>query len=257
MLAVLITLIPGCWNEFIDCQRVKVRIALLPIMDVTTRWNSTVEMMEPAYQLWELTWEWLKNSKCSDYWPLFTTQVEWTIVEYIMEVFSPFQYWALWMSKRNTVTLHHVITDYNDMFNHMDGIMWAWANKKTQWKEDLYFAIKVACQKLSKYYAAVTPMASLFPTSAHILDPLRKLRSFGSGKWRWIFILRTTLPILPNARRLFWSIWRTNTVPSIDKCPALHPEMFRTGISSPLHRLLHLVNRLMITMIFPAMLKIT
>ena len=57
------------------------------------------------------------------------------------------------MSKRHTVTLHHVITVYNDMFDHMDGVMRALAKKKTQWKEDLFFAVKLARQKLSKYYA--------------------------------------------------------------------------------------------------------
>ena len=40
------------------------------------------------------------------------------------------------MSKIHTVTLHDVITVYNDMFNHMDSIMQALAKKKTQWKED-------------------------------------------------------------------------------------------------------------------------
>jgi len=46
------------------------------------------------------------------------------------------------MSKRHTVTLHHVITVYNDMFDHMDDVMRALAKKKTQWKEDLFFAVK-------------------------------------------------------------------------------------------------------------------
>jgi hypothetical protein len=36
MLAVLFTLTPGCRNKFIDCQKAKVRIAVLPIMDVKT-----------------------------------------------------------------------------------------------------------------------------------------------------------------------------------------------------------------------------
>jgi hypothetical protein len=30
------------------------------------------------------------------------------------------------------------------MFDHLDGVMRALAKKKTQWKEDLYFAVKVA-----------------------------------------------------------------------------------------------------------------
>jgi len=48
------------------------------------------------------------------------------------------------MSKRHTVTLHHVITVYNDRFDHMDGMMQALAKTKTQWKEDLSFAVKLA-----------------------------------------------------------------------------------------------------------------
>jgi len=54
------------------------------------------------------------------------------------------------MSKRHTVTLHHIITVYNVMFNHLDGVMRVVAKKKTQWNEDLFFAVKLALQKRSK-----------------------------------------------------------------------------------------------------------
>jgi len=67
------------------------------------------------------------------------------------------------------------------MFDHMDGVMRALAKKKTQWKEDLFFAVKLARQKLSKYYTEVTPMTGILLISAHILDPFRKLRLF--RKW--------------------------------------------------------------------------
>jgi len=187
MLAVLITLTPGRRNEFIDCQRAKVRIAVLPIMDVKTRWNSTVELLERAFHLWEFTREWLQNPKFAEYRPLFTTQDEWTIVKYVVEVLRPFRYWTLWMSKRHTVTLHHGISVYNDVFDHMDGVMQALAKKKTQWKEDLFFAVKLARQKLSKYYAEVTSTMGMLLISAHILDPIRMLRSF--RKWdKWMDI---------------------------------------------------------------------
>jgi hypothetical protein len=85
------------------------------------------------------------------------------------------------MSKRYTVTLDHVMTVCNDMFNHMDGVMQALAKKKTPWKEDLFFAVKLAGQKLSKYYSEVTPTKGMLLISTHILDPFRKLRSF--RKW--------------------------------------------------------------------------
>jgi len=57
------------------------------------------------------------------------------------------------------------------MFNHMDGIMRALATKNTQWKEDLYFAVKLARQKLSKYFAEVTPTTGILLISVNILDP--------------------------------------------------------------------------------------
>ena len=82
------------------------------------------------------------------------------------------------MSKRHTITLHHVITVYNSMFNHMDGVMRVWAKKKTQWKEDLFFTVKLARQQLSKYYADVTPFTGMLRISEHILDPFWKLRLF-------------------------------------------------------------------------------
>jgi len=43
------------------------------------------------------------------------------------------------------------------MFDHMAGVIEAWAKKKTQWKEDLYFPVKLAYLRLSQEYTEVTP----------------------------------------------------------------------------------------------------
>jgi len=173
-------LTPGPRNEFIDFLQAKMRIAVLPRMDVKTQWNSTLELLERAYWLREFTCKSLRNPKSSDYWPLFTTQNEWTIIKYVMEVLRQFWYWMLWMSKRHTVTPHHILTVYNDMLPHMDGVMWAVAKKMTQWKEDFIFAVKFGRQKLSNYYTEVTPVTSMLVISAHILDPFWKFRSYRS-----------------------------------------------------------------------------
>jgi hypothetical protein len=178
MLAVLITLTPGRQNKFIDCQKAKIHIVILLIMDVKSHWNSTLKLLECTYRLRKFTCDWLPNPKYSEYQPLFTTQDKWTIVMYAMEELRPFWYWTLWMSKRPTATLHHVITVYSDMFEHMDGMMGAFAKMKTQRREDLFFTLKLAWQKLSKYYAKVTPTTGMLLISAHILDSFRKLQSF-------------------------------------------------------------------------------
>jgi len=44
--------------------------------------------------------------------------------------------------------------------------------------EGLFFAVKLARQKLSKFYAEVTSSTAILLISAHILDPFRKLQSF-------------------------------------------------------------------------------
>jgi hypothetical protein len=123
MLAVLITLTPGCQNEYIDCQKAQVHIAVLLTMDVKTLWNSTLELPELAYRLWEFTSECLQYPQYTEHRPLLTTQDEWTISNYVIEVLRPFRNGTLGMSKRYTVTLHHVITVYNDTFDQMDYLM--------------------------------------------------------------------------------------------------------------------------------------
>jgi len=85
------------------------------------------------------------------------------------------------MSKRHTVTLHHIITVYNDMFDHMDGMMRALATKKTPWKEELFFAVGCAGTKVSKNCSKVTTTTGMLLILAHILHSFRKLRSF--RKW--------------------------------------------------------------------------
>jgi hypothetical protein len=90
------------------------------------------------------------TSKYSEYRPLFTTQDERTIVTYVMDVLRPLGYWTQWMSTRNTVTLHHDIVIYNNTFHYIGGVMQVLAKKMTQWMDHLFFAMKLAQQKLSK-----------------------------------------------------------------------------------------------------------
>jgi len=84
----------------------------------------------------------------------------------------------MWIWKTQSVTVHHVITVNDDMFDHLDSLMRALAKKMTQWQEDLCFTVKVAWQKLSKYNAELTPLTSMLVITADILNPVRKLRSY-------------------------------------------------------------------------------
>ena len=83
--------------------------------------------------------------------------------------------------ERHTVTLHNIMTVYNDMFDHMDGVMRPLAKQKTQWREDVHLTVMVPRPELSKYCAEVIPTPSLLLISAPILDSCWKLRS--CRKW--------------------------------------------------------------------------
>jgi hypothetical protein len=77
------------------------------------------------------------------------------------------------MSKRYTVTLHHVITVYHNMFDYMHCLMRGLAKKKTQCKADSFFAVQYVRQKLLIHYAEVTSTTGILLISTHILDPSR------------------------------------------------------------------------------------
>jgi hypothetical protein len=113
-------------------QTINVRVVVLPIVDVKTHWNTTLQLLGQAYWCPEYTHECLHKWQSSDSRPLLTTQGEWTIVKYVMEVLRPFHYCILCLSKRHIVTLHHVITVDNGIFNHMDGVLQVLAKRKTQ-----------------------------------------------------------------------------------------------------------------------------
>jgi hypothetical protein len=91
MLLVLLIVTPGHREEFIDCQKANVRIAVHPIILVKTLWNSTLQLLKRIYCSRVFTREWHPIQKYIDYWLRFTTQDEWTIVKYVMDVLMPFR----------------------------------------------------------------------------------------------------------------------------------------------------------------------
>jgi hypothetical protein len=58
----------------------------------------------------------------------------------------------------------------------MNAMMLALTQKKTQWKEELFFTVKLARQKLAKHYAEVTPTMGMLLISPHFLNSFRKLQ---------------------------------------------------------------------------------
>jgi len=152
-----------------------------------------------------------QESTYSDYRPLFTTQDEWTIPKYVMEVMRPWLYWTLWMSKRHTITQHHVITLYNVKVDHTDGVMRAWAKKKINTRKTYtvpwsLFARSCPSIMLNSLQRWV---CISFLHTALILSGIWD--HWGNGNREWIVILRARLYILLNTQRRFCSMLTMNT----------------------------------------------
>jgi len=64
---------------------------------------------------------------------------------------------------------------FNDMLDHMGGVMPALPMKMTQCKEDLYFAVKFVHQKQFWCYSDVNPMTGTILITVHIFDHFWKL----------------------------------------------------------------------------------
>ena len=189
------------------------------ILDVKTRWNSTLAMLERAYRLRPYTREWLENYP--DFQPLYTTDDEWHTVEYVLEVLTPFRYWTLWLSKRHTITLHRVISIYNEMFDHMEGAMNLLKSKQTAWKKDVHHAVQAAHRKLQGYYAQVTPESGLLLILAALLDPFRKAKTFKLWDSRMNIDPRDPTSYTFQYTEAFLSYWEENYVLSDGPVPGV------------------------------------
>jgi hypothetical protein len=100
------------------------------ILDVKTRWNSTVAMLERAYRLCNHTEAWIALHP--EFSMLGTSVNKWRAMEYLMEILKLFRYYTWWMSKQKNVMLHSVVHIYNDLFNHLEKIIKVLCNKRVQ-----------------------------------------------------------------------------------------------------------------------------
>jgi len=85
------------------------------------------------------------------------------------------------MSARYTVTFYHHMTVYNVMYHQIGGVIQAFTEQKTKWKEDLSVAVKLGGPNLSKYYTDLTSMPGMLHISVHSFNSFQKLWLF----WMW------------------------------------------------------------------------
>ena len=112
-------------------------------------------------------------------------QEGWRQVEYLLLIMKPFFDFTNVLSKTRDVTVHHVFSIYNKLFNHLDDAEKKLKRKAVPWKKRMLQALRAAKKKLSKYYTETDtkPYGSVY-AMATILCPSKKLRYFDNADWR-------------------------------------------------------------------------
>lgn len=112
-------------------------------------------------------------------------QEEWRQVEYLLLVTKPFFDFTSVLPKTRDVTVHHVFSIYNRLFNHLDDAEKKLKLKAVPWKKRMLQALRSAKRKLSKYYTETDNESyGIVYAIATILCPSKKLRYFDNADWR-------------------------------------------------------------------------
>jgi hypothetical protein len=99
-----------------------------------------------------------------------------------------------------------------------------------------------------RVYSCSWPISFLVSPSCDLLN---------SWTREFIFVLRMRHPLLPNTKRQFWRIWRTNPLPNTDMCQSINLKVYCALISFALQWLQDPVNHPLIDMICPATMRKT
>ena len=131
-----------------------------PILDVPTRWNSTLDMLERALKL---------KSCLNEFFDTKFSENDWIFFERICEFLSPFKECTLLVNAQSTVTLSLVVTLYNRLLDHVQNEL-----EHIDEIDPMFHAFTACFQKLEHYYNVSSELC----TSATLLDPRFKTSEY-------------------------------------------------------------------------------
>ena len=148
------------------------------ILDVSTKWNSSYDMLLRFKKLnTAINW-WIENvsNKFAD----FRLRVQkWHQIRYLIQLFRTFKIIIDFVSRFKIITIHQIWNVYDNLFNHLKS-----QNEKVEkidsnlWTSELDRAIKAKHVKLVKYNDKIKHSYERFLNFATILDFEMKVKLY-------------------------------------------------------------------------------
>jgi hypothetical protein len=147
------------------CEEKKIKY-LVPIIDVSTRWNSTYDMLLRALEYKDVISTTFYRHEDNSFIKLLLTKEEWNTINQLIEVLKPLKDATLLASQNSdSLMITNVIPLFNFCVDMLTGI-----NSKFEPTDDIHIGISAAIEKMTHYYDKISPIAGV----ALILNPTMK-----------------------------------------------------------------------------------
>lgn len=187
------------------------------LQDVKTRWNSTYIMLVRCIRLRSAVSHYMVHETDRGAPALRLSDVEWKMVEYLVELLKPFATHGAALSVSTRPSIHIVWEKYNSLFEHLEKEKTKLARKLHDWKQSLVDALKAGYAKLSEYYAKTTGALEELYNIGNMLNPSAKDKTYTRLEWEGGFQVRYTAEFKKTFRELYGG--ERTTQPAEAPCP--------------------------------------
>jgi hypothetical protein len=144
----------------------KGEIFLVPIIDVSTRWNSTHDMLVRALKLKDVICDTIYRYKDKTLINILLSESDWQCVEKLVDVLAPLKEATLLASKNaESLMVTNIIPIFQFCTDSLEESL-----KSFEASDDIYMGIQAGLEKLIHYYDNISPIVGV----TLFLDPSKK-----------------------------------------------------------------------------------
>jgi hypothetical protein len=130
---------------------------LVPIIDVSTRWNSTYDMLVRAIEMKDAITETIYRFQDKDFINLLLNEYDWECIQKLVNVLHPLKEATLLASLcSDSLMVTKMIPVYDSATTLLEECL-----TKFNSSDDIYIGIEAAVEKLNHYYDALSPIIGI------------------------------------------------------------------------------------------------